>query len=156
MKKYGDLICGAVCAGIAILIFAMSVQIGLRENAAIGADFLPKIVSVILLVFSVFLMVSGWRKSRVSGEEAAEYPSNAGGVLIMAAALIAYAYLLKPVGFILTTLAFLFLAFVLMSKKEETNYLKFAIISVVAVLVIYFVFTRVFSIRLPRGLIRFM
>ena len=156
MKKYGDLICGAVCACIAILVFVMSVQIGLRENATVGADFLPKIVSVILLVFSLILMANGWKKSRTYEGGAQAYPLNVTGVLIMGAALIAYAYLLKPVGFIITSVVFLCLAFVLMSKKEETSYVKFAIISVVAVVLIYLIFTRVFSIRLPRGLIRFI
>ena len=57
---------------------------------------------------------------------------------------------------ILTSLVFVFLAIVLMSRKEETNYVKFALISVVAVLAIYLVFTRFFGIRLPRGVIQFI
>ena len=155
MKKYGDLICGSICAVIAAAVFVMSVQIGLKESASIGADFLPKIVSVILFVFSVILAVRGWRFAR-SGEMAPEeYPSNTRGVLIMLTALVVYAYVFKPLGFVLSTVPFLFLSIVLMSKKEETNYLKFSVITVVAVLAIYLIFTRVFSIRLPRGILTF-
>lgn len=156
MKKYGDLICGAVCAVVAVAVFVMSVQIGMKESAAIGADFLPKIVAVILLVFSLVLMRSGWKTCRTYQEETPEFPPNGKGVLIMLAALVLYAAALKPVGFILTSLVFVFLAIVLMSRKEETNYVKFAIISVVAVLAIYLIFTRFFGIRLPRGIISFL
>ena len=41
------------------------------------------------------------------------------------------------------------------SKKEETNYLKFALITIVMVLLIYFVFTKGFGIRLPKGILKF-
>ena len=74
----------------------------------------------------------------------------------MLTALVVYAYTFKTVGFILTTIPFMFLSIVLMSKKEETNYLKFAIITVVTVFAIYFLFTRLFSIRLPRGILTFI
>lgn len=156
MKKYGDLICGAICAVIAVVVFAMSVQIGLKESASIGADFVPKIASVIMLIFSVALMIRGWNASKVYEEKAAEYPSNTLGVLIMLVALVLYAATVKTVGFLLTTVIFVFLAIVLMSKKEETNYVKFAIIAIVATLAIYLIFTRFFGIRLPRGLITFI
>lgn len=156
MKKYGDLICGAICAVIAAVVLVMSVQIGLKESASIGADFVPKIASVIMLIFSVVLMVRGWRASQIYEEKGAEYPSNLPGVLTMMAALVVYAAALKTAGFLLTTLIFLFLAFVLMSKKEETSCVRFAVISVVVTLAIYLIFTRFFGIRLPRGLIKFI
>ncbi len=156
MKKYGDLICGIICAIVAAAVFVMSVQIGLKESASIGADFLPKIVSVILLTFSVILAVRGWKTARAGDEPQQEYPSNTRGVLIMLTALVVYAYTFKTVGFILTTIPFMFLSIVLMSKKEETNYLKFAIITVVTVFAIYFLFTRLFGIRLPRGILTFI
>lgn len=156
MKKYGDLICGIICAIVAAAVFVMSVQIGLKESASIGADFLPKIVSVILFTFSVILAVRGWKTARAGDEPQQEYPSNTRGVLIMLTALVVYAYTFKTVGFILTTIPFMFLSIVLMSKKEETNYLKFAIITVVTVFAIYFLFTRLFSIRLPRGILTFI
>ena len=156
MKKYGDLICGIICAIVAAAVFVMSVQIGLKESASIGADFLPKIVSVILFTFSVILAVRGWKTARAGDVPQQEYPSNTRGVLIMLTALVVYAYTFKTVGFILTTIPFMFLSIVLMSKKEETNYLKFAIITVVTVFAIYFLFTRLFSIRLPRGILTFI
>lgn len=156
MKKYGDLICGTLCAVIAAAVLVMSIQIGQKESASIGADFVPKIASVIMLIFSVVLMVRGWKASQSYEEKKAEYPSNLPGILIMIAALVLYAATLKTVGFLLTTVIFLFLAIVLMSRKEETHYVLFIVISVAATLAIYLIFTRFFSIRLPRGLITFI
>ena len=121
MKKYGDLICGIICAIVAAAVFVMSVQIGLKESASIGADFLPKIVSVILFTFSVILAVRGWKTARAGDEPQQEYPSNTRGVLIMLTALVVYAYTFKTVGFILTTIPKnCLLAFILRKNSMDT------------------------------------
>ena len=153
MKKYADVITGTIGLVIGIAMLVMSIQIGLTEKNAIGADFMPKIASVITIAMSGKLLWDGWKTSRTYKEEALEYKKNYLGVAIMIVACILYAELLKPIGFIVTSLVFLFLALCLISRKEERNYLKFAIITVVAVFAIYFVFTKVFGIRLPHGIL---
>ena len=153
MKKYADVITGALGLIIGAAILVMSIQIGLKENNAIGADFMPKIASVIMLLMSGKLLYDGIKASRSYKEEILDYAKNYRGVAVMIIACILYAELLKPVGFIITSMVFLFLALVMMSKKEETNYIRFGIITVVSVLAIYFVFTRLFGIRLPHGIL---
>lgn len=155
MKKYADVITGAIGLVIGIAVLVMSIQIGISEGQAIGADFLPKIVSVMMIILSAALVWEGIKNARNYEEEHLDYKKNYLGVLIMIVAGILYAELLKPVGFIITSLVFLFLALCLISKKEETNYIKFAIITVVMVLLIYFVFTKGFGIRLPKGILKF-
>lgn len=155
MKKYADMITGIVGLAIGIAVLIMSIQIGIAEGQAIGADFLPKIVSVLMIILSGILTWDGFMKAKTYEEQPLEYKKNYLGVVILILAGILYAQLLKPVGFIITSLVFLFLSLCLISKKEETNYLKFAIITVVTVLLIYFVFTKGFGIRLPKGILKF-
>ena len=54
MKKYADVITGAIGLVIGIAVLVMSIQIGISEGQAIGADFLPKIVSVMKFLKEVF------------------------------------------------------------------------------------------------------
>lgn len=154
MKKYGDFILGLIGVLIATGIFGMSVQIGRMEGQTIGADFLPKIVSIILLICSLFTAINGWKQSRSYVEQTAEYSSNGKGILTMIVVMLIYAYVLKPVGFIPATIVFVGIAICLMTKKEETNYPKIALISVISVVAIYLIFTNLFGIRLPQGILR--
>ncbi len=154
MKKYGDFILGLVGALIAAGIFGMSVQIGRMEGQTIGADFLPKIVSIILLICSLFMAIHGWKQSKAYVEKTAEYPSNGKGVLTMVVVMLIYAYVLKSIGFIPATIVFVFIAISLMTKKTETSYPKIALISIISVVAIYLIFTQLFGIRLPQGILR--
>ena len=154
MSKYKDLVSGIFGMIFSTAIYLLSVQIGLKESTTIGADFLPKIVSVVMFAMFAIVTYRGVKEAKSRKEEKEqEYVPNYKGVVIIFAAMIAYAFLLKPVGFIITSILFLFLAICLMTKKEEMKPVKFGIITVIAVLFIYFVFMEVFGIRIPKGIL---
>ena len=153
-NKYADVITGAIGLALGIAMLVMSVQIGLIEGKAIGADFLPKIASMITILMSGKLLLDGWRSSKVyKKEETLEYVKNYRGVAVMMVLCVLYAEFLKPIGFIVTSLIFLFLTLCMISKKEERSYVKFAVITVVTVFAIYFIFRKFFGIRLPTGIL---
>ena len=155
MKKYTDIITGVIGLSIGIAVLIMSIQIGMAEGQTIGADFLPKIIAVLMILLSAKLTWDGVKSAKNYEDIRLDYEKNYLGVAILMVAAILYAQLLKKIGFIITSMLFLYLALCLISKKEETNYVKFAVITVVMVLLIYFVFTKGFSIRLPTGILKF-
>ena len=155
MKKYTDIITGGIGLAIGIAVLIMSIQIGMAEGQTIGADFLPKIIAVLMILLSAKLTWDGVKSAKNYEDIPLDYEKNYLGVAILMVAAILYAQLLKKIGFIITSMLFLYLALCLISKKEETNYVKFAVITVVMVLLIYFVFTKGFSIRLPKGILKF-
>ncbi len=154
MKKYGDMVCGGIGVAIALIMFILSVEIRIKEGDAIGAAFLPQIVSVIVFALSAVLVWRGWQSSRIQQENSAAVQlANTKGVVLMMGCCLLYAYLLKPLGFIIDSAVFLYVSLCLMSKKEETNYIRFGIITVIAVMAIYLIFTQFFGIRLPKGIL---
>ena len=154
MNKYKDLICGICGLIFSAVLFLLSVQIGKKESTAIGADFLPKIVAVILFAMFAIVTFRGVKQAKSqTDEKALTYRPNYTGVAIIFVAMIVYVSFLKSIGFIITSCIFLFLALCLMTKKEERNYIKFAVITIIAVLFIYFVFMEVFGIRIPKGIL---
>ena len=155
MKKYTDIITGVIGLSIGIAVLIMSIQIGMAEGQTIGADFLPKIIAVLMILLSAKLTWDGVKSAKNYEDIRLDYEKNYLGVAILMVAAILYAQLLKKIGFIITSMLFLYLALCLISKKEETNYVKFAVITVVMVLLIYFVFTKGLSIRLPKGILKF-
>lgn len=155
MSKFKDLISGICGIIFSIALYMLSVQIGLKENTTIGADFLPKIAAVIMLVMFAIVAYRGAVQVKNGIEEKPQdYKSNYLGVAIIFAAMMAYAVLLKPVGFMITSLVFLILAIVLMTRKEELRPIFTVIVSVIAILFIYLIFTKVFGVRLPKGILK--
>ena len=71
-------------------------------------------------------------------------------VLIMFVLTFVYYKLLKPVGFLLTTPFYLFASFILFGYKKK---LTAAIVAVVFSVAVYFLFSRVFMVILPRGIL---
>ncbi|MEY8339244.1 tripartite tricarboxylate transporter TctB family protein [Lachnospiraceae bacterium 62-35] len=154
MSKYKDLISGICGLIFSTALYLLSIQIGRKESTAIGADFLPKIVAVIMFAMFIIVTYRGVKQVKSQTQEKPlGYRVNYKGVAIIFAAMLIYASLLKPIGFIITSCIFLFLAICLMTKKEEYKLVKFGVITVIAVLFIYFVFMEIFGIRIPRGIL---
>lgn len=153
MSKMKDAICGIIGMIFAAALFFLSVQIGMKESTTIGADFVPKIVAVLLFILFAILTGRGIKEAKNAKEKPAEYKNNFLGAVFMFAAMILYAVLLKPVGFIITSCLFLYGALILMSRKEQIHYIKFLVITLVTVLCINFVFMEIFGIRIPQGIL---
>lgn len=153
MSKHKDTLCGIIGIVLAVVLFVGGASIAQKEANLIGAGFLPQIAAVLTFFLSCSLTVSGIQKSKTYQKKTPPFLANRKGILIICGAMLVYCLLLKPVGFVITSILFLFLCICVMTPKEKTNYLKFAIISVVAVVLIYLVFTQVFGVRIPSGIL---
>ena len=70
----------------------------------------------------------------------------------LATALI-YVMLFKPLGFVLSSILYLTVQMSVMAPKEERRPLRFLLISVIAVAVIYLIFHNGLSLLLPGGVL---
>ena len=69
-----------------------------------------------------------------------------------------YVNILMPVGFIISTLLYLVLQITVLApddKRTKKDLIKYAIITVVFTLVVYFLFRYGFKIILPQGILKF-
>lgn len=154
MNKYKDLVSGICGLIFSAGMFVMSMQIASQEDSWIGAGFLPQIASTIMFITFCFITYRGAKEAKSQEpEKELGYKSNYKGVVIMLAFLIAYAALLRSVGFIITSIVFLYAAIFLMTKREDFKPVKYGVITVVLVILIDVVFTEVFGIRLPSGIL---
>ena len=156
MAKRNDAICGVIGMIVAIALFIGSAQIGEIENETIGADFVPKIVASLLFILSTVLLYqgkSGMAAEARAGEKKLDYVPYYKGTAVMFILLIIYCFTFSPLGFIVSSAIYLFLALLLMSKKEETKYKQFVVISIAGAVLIDLLFSQVFGIRLPMGIL---
>lgn len=148
---------------VAVLILAFgvvtayqTVQLGAEEGyGPAGPAFFPLVISAGLLLFgSLFLLQTLVRpdpalREHVAEEESATHWSTVG---LLVVALLAYAFLLDPLGYpIATILFFVAVTRVLGSRRFARD----VVVAVVASLVLYFGFTEVLGVRLPGGLLEF-
>lgn len=154
IKKYGDLISGIFTAVLSIVIFVASGFIKQRDNSGVGADFVPRLVSVFVLVLSILLILRGIKAAREHGPIQKEAIAPTYGIMAASFILmVIYVALLSSVGFILTTIVYLFLQILLVSKKEQVHYIKFAAISILSAVGIYLLFVHAFGIMIPAGIL---
>ena len=153
---------GPRIAAIAILAFGLFVLFEtFRISERSGYDpaeaaFLPLIVAIGLLVFGALFLLrttvlpDGYLGEKAAAEGAATYWPTVG---LIAATLVIYAFVLKPLGYIVaTTLFFPVVAYVLGSAELRAIMRNLAIGTVLAVIV-YFGFTELLGVRLPQGLL---
>lgn len=86
-----------------------------------------------------------------AAETAAEADTDPKGLILTVAAMCLYAALFEPLGFIISTVLYLFAQITLLSTERNRNLPLFAGIAVVATLVVYGVFVYLIGMPLPTG-----
>jgi len=139
---------GAVLGlALGILLISQGIQLPLGKEGAPGPGFFPVWVGAGLMAFAVLLWVRPQGTLRMGdllprGKEARR-------VAWVLGALILYAALLKPVGFLISTF-FLFLT--LLQFYQRGRWWAAVALSLAAVLGSYWLFARFFEMPLPEGL----
>ena len=167
-KHKKDIIAGVVLLLVCIAYFAMTS--GIKVFAGVGAPpisarDMPRIWSVVLGVLAIALLVRGIvsdrREKTEKGEKSGtieDWIKDNYAVLGSFVALFLYALLMKKVGFLICTAAYLPIQIQLLADKEKRgkrNYIMTAVISVMFTVLSYVVFFKLLNVPLPRGILAF-
>ena len=160
MKKYSDIISGAVLFVLAAVYYAMATQIKQYNSGLPGivtSDFIPKVYGIAVMVLSAILIFRGIRdlKKARAPEKASRFPIDPAIVLVFLL-LVIYVALLDTVGFtIMSTLFVLGLSYILLPKEKRTPKTCVAVFVVALVfsVAITLIFVKGFSLTLPMGIL---
>ena len=156
-----DLISGGILIVISVVYFILSFQIKQIGLIAISSAFIPRIAAVCTFLLSVAMVVRSVRflqGHKAEGGEQQSQEQTDKNRLQMKAAIAAFVVLgigillMEHVGFVFGMAVYLFLSVLLMSKYEKKSWVIFIILSVAIPVIIYLVFNRGFSLRLPAGI----
>ena len=161
LKKYRDVFCGAFLILLAAGLYAASFGIKSVALNLIKADFFPRLDAALLLVLGVILVVSGFLKAKQAQPEAGEtvpFWKNDGTISMLETLvlLVLYIGLMKPLGFVITTVFYLIAQMYTLTPREKRtkrNLALFVVISLITSLAIYLLFTKVFYLMLPAGIL---
>lgn len=136
---------GVVAFGVAVLLLSRALP---TAPLGLGSRGYPMFVGVLMVILGLALAVPVALRGEV------KFPLNglkdkkaAVKIVLCAALTFLYVYLLRYIGFLLLTPVFLF---VLMMLFEYRKYLLAGVVSVVTTVSIFYLFTRVFYVFLPK------
>ena len=157
-KKYGDIIVGIFYAALGAVTIYFAKQLPKSRVMKIGPDFMPMVIGVIVLVLALMLLFSAIKNFKANAAKAEASPADTSDykrVLASLVLVVIYVNILAPVGFILSTLGYLFLQIVVLApndRRTAKHILNYAIIDVVFVFAVFFLFRYGFKIVLPAGM----
>jgi hypothetical protein len=161
-KKYGDFVVGIFYAVLGIALIVGAKALPKSKVMEIGPDFMPTLVGAIILILAGILLVQTFARFKANAAEleASNFKdtSDYRRVLGSLVAALIYVNILKPVGFIVSTLVYLVIQIYILApdnKRTKKDIIQYLIIDVVFTLVVYFLFRYGFKIVLPGGILAF-
>jgi putative tricarboxylic transport membrane protein len=157
-KKYGDIIVGAVFTAISIALLVAAQMLPKSKVMDIGPEFMPMVIGVITLILALFLLLTSLRNFKAHSEEllSAEIPDcDYKRVISSIILVLIYVFVMKPVGFVISTLVYLMLQMLVLSpddERDKKHIIILAVIDIIFTILVFMLFRYAFKIVLPAGI----
>lgn len=152
-KKISEIIINLVLFMFGILLFISAQSIEAGAAMGQGGDFMPKLCSAIwVLISGLMLAISVFNKQKQN----IGIKENIKGFFLTLVLLFFYIFLMKPIGFVISSIFYMFAQMMLFVPKELINkrrLILFAVISIVLPILVNLLFVNVFSLILPTGIL---
>ena len=159
-KKCRDLILGILlmALGIAYTVMAQQIKQGnklVQRNVGTFAHarIIPTLLGILLMILAAVLIVQGFLQLKKEDTEPAKKLNRVDviSIVLTFSAMILYIIILPQLGFILSTIIYLFAQITILAPKEKRNYLLFVIVAVVFTIIAFVAFRIGLTQMLPRG-----
>ena len=159
-KKCKDLILGIVMLLFSGFYLYNAQEIKTRPKLTpsyASARIMPILLGILLAILSVICIIQGIRqmKAPAKTEETGKKLERGDlmAVVFTFAVIIGYIIIMPYLGFILSTIIYLFLQMLILSPKEKRNIPVFALVTVVFTAIVFVAFRIGLQQLLPRGII---
>lgn len=160
MARYKDLLGGLFWLGIAIVMYIASfdmktLAIGAASTSFVGSGFMPRVVAFGMAFFSALVIWRGLKNIRntktIDADKCSGLAAEYLPVWVSVVLLALYIVLMEKVGFLITTVVYLFVQMMILAAPEHRRPLMFLVISLICSIAIYYTFTEVFYLMLPES-----
>lgn len=158
IKKYGDIIVGVFFMLLSAAMMVMAKMLPKSTVMDIGPDFMPMCIGVMTFVLAAALVLLNIKNMKIYVAQAeAEGPEKADykRVLTSFIIILVYVFVLKSVGFIISTLVYLPVQIFILAPEErrgKKDVIQLLITDVLFTFVVFFLFRYGFKIVLPAGI----
>jgi len=154
--KYQDIYAGIfiLIVGVVLLIASFSVPKG--AAITIGSDFMPKVTCALMTLLGILIIVRGIKTAKNYKEKESKLSGHYKELGLSIVFMIVYMFLLKPVGFIIMTTAYITLQALVLAPDGRKKTKLFFFTGLITSVVIYIIFRNVFTLMLPAGILKIM
>ena len=135
---------------ILMIVFAKDIKPMMKND--LGSGFFPMVVGIAMCGLSVLRLILAIREKEEAAKKSGDDLMGGLGTLILIGG---YCIAFSPVGFIISTIIYLFLQILLLTPKEKRNWLVISLISLIAPFAFYALFVYLINTPLPKGLFGF-
>lgn len=154
-NKQRDILCSIIFAILGAGMLYLSFGIKHRIPSDVGSAYVPKFIAICILVVAIAKLILSLRDNSPSSQKKEGADNDLFGGIGTVVLMFAYMLALEPVGFILSSMIYLFLQILLMSNKDNRKPVLFALIAVVLPVAVSALFYYVIKMPLPKGIIGF-
>ena len=157
-KKYGDIVVSVFYVILAAAIIVMAMMLPKSAVMDIGPDFMPLVIGSVTLILAIWLLVLSVKNFKANAKlaemaeiEECDYKRVISSFIVI----LAYVMILKPIGFIISTILYLPIQMFILSPADERDgksIVKLTLITVIFTMVVFFLFRYGFKIILPAGI----
>ncbi|MCL2122893.1 MAG: tripartite tricarboxylate transporter TctB family protein [Desulfovibrionaceae bacterium] len=152
-ERYEDLCVGGVFLAFTIFYAAQIPFIRLTNLSPISAGAYPIAAAALLFFLSGYQLAIGIKKFRTpaSAKNTQNKQKDYKTVVRTFFLVVAYVLLLDPLGFCISSALYVFLQSVLLCPPDKIRFGQFAVISIVASVIVYVIFRYGLDLMLPAG-----
>ncbi len=155
-SKQKDIIISIVFLLFGIGLYVASLSVTSLIQNDVGPAFMPKIVAAAIIILAATKLIFALKNNSKSYVTKKEVDEDKKGGMLTIAALLLYVTLFDVLGFIVSTVLYLFAQFMILSNKNNRKISLFGILAVIVPLIIYFTFVYGFDLILPSGVLGFI
>lgn len=140
------------------LMYLGTFSIKITKAVRVSAAYFPRLILAITAILAIIYMISALKtlknskgKEKQGNEENEEKPDIKRTLLTMGM-FIVYGILVDILGFMIASIGYLIIQmWIMLEVRNKKEIIKFAAISTISMVLVYFIFTKLFYVSLPAG-----
>ena len=136
---------------IVMIVFARQYKPMMKND--LGSGFFPMVVGIAMAALSVLRLILAIREKKGEVKKSGDDLMGGLATIILIGG---YCIAFNPIGFIISTMVYLFLQILVLTPKEKRSWPITIAISVIAPIVFYVLFVYAINTPLPKGLLSFL
>ena len=154
-NKQRNLLTSVLFLAFGIFMFIQSQGVKHKIASDVGSGYVPAFIAGCLIVVSVSKLIITLTRKDPADNVVKKSDSSTKGGIVTILIMLAYMLVFEPVGFIVSSILFLFALMNWFANNENRNIPLFGVISVVFPVAVSALFTFVIKMPLPKGIIGF-
>lgn len=163
-QRYKEVILGVFMIALASFYLYHSTLIRTRSTVSVSAKLIPELLGILVICLGIAQVYTGVkyllevrRQNQAEGRTPVFFSKaeseNVIPVILTFVVIFLYAIFFEPLGFIISSIACMFALMWILTPKAKFQPVKFALISIVVAVVVFFAFRNGLDLSLPSGVL---